>query len=132
MSGAFLDSNVIVYAFSDDPKAERARALLGAATAIGVQTLNEFTNVSRRKLGRTWADIRADLEKLYLLFPLPVALNFRLHQDAVQLAERYQFQWWDAMMIAAALASGSDVLWSEDMHNDLIVDKRLKIVNPFE
>ena len=131
MSSAFLDSNVVVYAFSEEAKAERARDLLHAGEAIGVQTLNEFANVSRRKLRRDWAWIRADTELVLQLFPDPVPLDLPLHREATRLSERYQFSVWDAMMVAAALRSGCDMLWSEDLHDGLVVEGRLQVVNPF-
>jgi predicted nucleic acid-binding protein len=48
--GEFLDSNVLVYAFTTDPRAARAQGLLARGCTISVQGLNEFTNVARRKL----------------------------------------------------------------------------------
>ena len=46
----FLDTNIIVYAFSsNDPRSEKAETLLTAGGIISVQVLNEFVNVSRRK-----------------------------------------------------------------------------------
>ena len=131
MSSAFLDSNVVVYAFSDDPKAERAQALLHSGKAIGVQTLNEFANVSRRKLRRDWVRIRSDTDQLLRLFPHPVPLDLPLHRQGTALSERYQFSVWDAMIVAAALRSGCEMLWSEDLHDGLVVDGRLQVVNPF-
>ena len=47
----FLDSNVLVYAFTTDKRAAAAQALLQDRPAISVQGLNEFANVARRKLG---------------------------------------------------------------------------------
>jgi len=45
----FLDTNIIVYAFSaDDPRNEKAYALLEAGGVISVQVLNELVNVWRR------------------------------------------------------------------------------------
>jgi predicted nucleic acid-binding protein len=50
----FLDTNIIVYAFSsNDPRNARAEALLEAGGVINVQVLNEFVNVSRRNQGRS-------------------------------------------------------------------------------
>ena len=57
MQGEFLDANVLVYAFTTDPRAAAAQALLGRGCVTGVQALNEFTNVARRKLGMTWAEV---------------------------------------------------------------------------
>lgn len=53
MAGEFLDSNVLVYAFTDDPRAAAAQALLARRCAISVQGLNELANVARRKLGHS-------------------------------------------------------------------------------
>jgi predicted nucleic acid-binding protein len=35
------------------------------------------------------------------------------------------------MIVAAALLAGCDVLYSEDMHDGLVIEERLRIVNPF-
>ena len=55
MSGKpFLDTNVLIYAFcEDDPRSEIARELLARGCVIGIQTLNEFVAVTRRKLRMT-------------------------------------------------------------------------------
>ena len=46
----FLDTNIVVYAFaSNDPRSEKADAILKAGGAISVQVLNEFVNVLHRK-----------------------------------------------------------------------------------
>ena len=58
MPGDFLDSNVLVYAFTEDPRTVTARALLARGCTISIQGLNEFSNVARRKLGKSWQDIR--------------------------------------------------------------------------
>ena len=35
------------------------------------------------------------------------------------------------MIVAAALIAGCTTLWSEDMQDGLLVEDRLRIVNPF-
>jgi predicted nucleic acid-binding protein len=60
----FLDSNILVYAFTTDPRAVRAQALLEGGCIIGVQGLNEFTNVAKRKLRMTWAEVRDALSAI--------------------------------------------------------------------
>jgi predicted nucleic acid-binding protein len=47
------------------------------------------------------------------------------------LAERYQFRVYDAMIVASALLADADTLCSEDMHDGLLVEGRLRIRNPF-
>ncbi len=59
---AFIDTNILIYAFAlDDPRSEKAEALLSAGGTISVQVLNEFVNVSRRKLRRDWNEIEEAL-----------------------------------------------------------------------
>ncbi|HEY8289932.1 MAG TPA: hypothetical protein VIG49_11730 [Acetobacteraceae bacterium] len=38
---------------------------------------------------------------------------------------------YDAMIAASALQAKSDTLWSEDMHEGLVIENRLRISNPF-
>lgn len=131
MAGEFLDSNVLVYAFTDDPRAEAAQQLLERRCSISVQGLNEFANVARRKLGKSWPEIRADVAAIRVLCPVVVAIDLDTHEAGLRLAERHDFAIFDALIIAAALKAGSHTLWSEDMQDGMLIDGRLRIANPF-
>jgi len=54
-----------------------------------------------------------------------------MHQRGLELAERYQFSVYDAMIAAAALQAGCTTLLSEDFQAGHLIDGRLRIVNPF-
>jgi predicted nucleic acid-binding protein len=55
---SFFDTNVLLYTFSADAaKAETAEALLARGGVVGVQVLNEFTSVARRKMNMAWSEI---------------------------------------------------------------------------
>jgi predicted nucleic acid-binding protein len=48
---AFFDTNVLIYCIAqDDPRGPRATELLAAGGVVGVQNLNEFVSVARRKM----------------------------------------------------------------------------------
>lgn len=47
------------------------------------------------------------------------------------LNERHELGVYDSLMIAAALAANSTILWSKDMQDDMIINGRLRIANPF-
>jgi len=129
---AFLDSNVVVYAFSDDRRNGVAEELLGRGCEISVQVLNEFANVARRKLGFSWPEISDAVEAITTLSRAVHPLDLTTHQEAVRLAERYGFGFYDALIVASALRADCAVLYSEDMQHGLIVDERLRIENPFQ
>ena len=124
--GEFLDSNVLVYAFTSDPRAHKAQELLARGCTAGVQGLNEFVNVARRNLGMTWVEVR---DALAAIRTLPIDID--THTDALQIAERYRLSIFDALMVTAALRVDCRILWSEDMHDGLIVEGRLRVANPF-
>jgi predicted nucleic acid-binding protein len=132
----FVDTNVLLYLLSTDAdKANRAEALLIDGFTVGVQVLNEFANVARRKLAMPWEEI-ADVLGLIRQRCVVHSLTVEVHDKAIELAGRYKLQWFDALIVAAALNAGCNWLWSEDMHNGLeVVDATTKlsltIANPF-
>jgi predicted nucleic acid-binding protein len=127
----FLDTNVLLYAFTSDPRAEKAQELLAHGCSAGVQGLNEFANVARRKLGMTWVEVREALAAIRTLCRTILPIDLNTHIDALRIAQRYGFSIFDALMVAAALRADCRILWSEDMHHGVIVDGRLRIANPF-
>jgi predicted nucleic acid-binding protein len=131
MPREFLDSNVLVYAFTSDPRATRAQELLERGCILGVQGLNEFTNVARRRLGMTWGEVREALAAIRIICRTILPINIDTHTGALRIAERYGYGIFDALMIASALSANCGVLWSEDMQDGIIVDRRLRIANPF-
>ncbi|MGK7893624.1 MAG: PIN domain-containing protein [Xenococcus sp. (in: cyanobacteria)] len=50
---------------------------------------------------------------------------------ACQLRTEYKFSYWDSLIIATALSSNAKVIYSEDMQHNLLIEKQLKIINPF-
>ena len=131
MPGEFLDSNVLVYAFTTDPRAARAQELLERGCIVGVQELNEFTNVARRRLGLTWGEVREALAAIRIICRTILPINIDTHTGALRIAERYGYGIFDALMIASALRADCGTLWSEDMQDGIVVDRRLRIANPF-
>ena len=50
---------------------------------------------------------------------------------ALDILERYGFFWYDSLIVATALESGCDTLYSEDMQNGQLIEGRLRSINPF-
>jgi predicted nucleic acid-binding protein len=131
MPDEFLDSNVLVYAFTTDARAPIAQDLLARGCSLNVQILNEFANVARRKLGMSWTQLRDALADIRTFCPAVHSLTIDIHSDALRLAQRHGFSIFDALVVAAALRAGCSTLWSEDMQHGLMVDRRLRLLNPF-
>ena len=131
MAGEFLDSNILVYAITTDPRAAAAQVLLERGGVVSVQGLNEFTNVARRKLGMTWEEVRDSLAAIRTLVGTVLSIDIDTHAEGLRIAERHGYGIFDALMIASALRADCGTLWSEDMQDGIVIDGRLRIANPF-
>ena len=130
MNKPFIDSNVVLYLLSPDAaKADAAEVLIEAGGYISVQVLNEVTSVCLRKLKMPWSEVDAVLQAVKaacVVLPLTV----ETHEKAVQISKRFHLSFYDANIVASALASGASFLLSEDMQDGLLIDG-LQIQNPF-
>lgn len=129
----FFDTNVLLYLLSaETAKADLVEEMLAAGGTISVQVLNEFTSVAQRKLGMKVADVREALEPISATCQV-LPLTTQILQRGLQVAERYQFSFYDALIVGVgvALESGCTVLYSEDMQDGQLIDDTLTIKNPF-
>jgi predicted nucleic acid-binding protein len=132
MSGrSFFDTTILIYAISSEqPRAAMAEKLLADGGWISVQVLNEFAAVARRKLDMSWEETREALLAIRALCETPTPLSIETHQAALEIAARYGYQIYDALILAAALESHCDILYTEDMQNGQSIGP-LIIRNPF-
>ena len=127
----FFDTNVLLYLLSADAlKADRAESLLADGGTVSVQVLNEFAAVALRKLAMTVTELREILVPVRSVCRVePVTED--THDRALALAERYGFSFYDALLISAALRAGCARLYSEDLQHGQVIDRQLRIINPF-
>lgn len=129
---AFFDTNVFVYAIiQDDPRSDHAEELIAQGGTVSVQVLSEFAAVARRKTKMPWVEIRRALDGIKALCPDPLPITLDTHQEALAIAERYGYRIYDALIIASALEAKCTILYSEDMQDGQVIEKRLTIRNPF-
>lgn len=137
MSGnQYFDPNIAVYAYdnSDPAKQTVARSLLlkAAVTATGVlstQVLGEFFHVTVvRKPLLTVSEARIALRALSKLRVATITPD--LVERAVDLHERFQLRYWDALIIATANKEGCEEVLSEDMNHGQDYNG-VRVTNPF-
>jgi predicted nucleic acid-binding protein len=71
------------------------------------------------------------IESFYAKY-LVVELNKPLLLKASALRAQCAFSCWDSTIVASALYSDAAVLYSEDMQDGLVVENRVRIINPFK
>jgi predicted nucleic acid-binding protein len=132
-----VDTSILVYARDAGEPAKQPRAseilrLLWETRAgrVSTQVLQEYYVTVTRKLrpGLPVADARADVTALEAWRPhAPGTATFR---RAWEVEDRYGFSWWDSLVIASALDTGSGILISEDLQHGQTISG-LRILNPF-
>jgi predicted nucleic acid-binding protein len=133
---SFVDTNVWLYALitgQDATKAQRARVLLQQSPniAISTQVINEVcVNLIKRE-HFTPAQTRDVINDFYATYTV-IELDQIALVTATTLRERYTLSYWDSLIVACALVSGASILHTEDMHDGLVVDQQVTIINPFK
>lgn len=137
MSPAFVDTNVLLYAYdtSAGERHERARDLVARLGRerqgiLSIQVLQEFyiNAVGKIAVPITPAIAR---DRVRALSRWPVHSPHA--QDVVaaaDIAEENTLSFWDAMIIRSAEEMGCPILWSEDLNPGQRV-RGVEIANPF-
>jgi predicted nucleic acid-binding protein len=127
-----IDTNVLVYIIDagQSKKHEIAKLILVESPVISTQVVSEFLNVARRKINKPKHEI---LKKCmdWLSFGEIICVNFKIITKSAELIEKYDFQLFDAIIIASALEARCKILYSEDFQHKQIVEDQLTIINPF-
>jgi predicted nucleic acid-binding protein len=128
----FFDANIFVYTVvQDDPRSQKAEDLIAEGGTVSVQVLNEFADVVRRKAKMPWDEVRFAVENIKALCPNPLPVTLDTHREALAIAERYGYRIYDALIVASALEGRCTILYSEDMRDGQVIERRLTIRNPF-
>ena len=130
----FFDSNVVIYAYynKEERKQQISRQLMAESNAvISTQVLQEISNSLKRKFKMEYSAIKALLTEC-IKNCREVHINTRQTIfKACDIAERYQFSFYDSLIISAALESGCKVLYSEDLQHRQAIENTLTIINPY-
>jgi len=133
----FFDTNVLVYAVdAGDPARQEiaidrfARAVKDDTVMLSTQVLQEFYNITTRKLKPPLSAREAAGQLSQLCAFEVVGSTADSVLAATDLAQKHRLQWWDALILEAAIRGNADVLVSQDgQHGQRF--GRLVIENPF-
>jgi len=129
----FLDTNVLVYAFSgqDASKREIARALAESDGAwVSTQVLSELASVLTRRFRVPAPEARERVAGIAAGCEVMV-VSPSIVLDAFRVMERWGYGFFDSQIVTTALACGASILYSEDLHDGQTVDESLAIRSPF-
>lgn len=134
----FWDSNLWIYFFTvssnanEINKSNTVKSMLMQPSILysSAQVFNEVANVLQKKFKFSETDTLLILQQINTLttcIPLTTTLSFK----ALDLKARYQLSWFDSLIVAAALEAKCNLLYTEDLHDGLVIEQTLTIKNPF-
>jgi predicted nucleic acid-binding protein len=130
----FLDTNIWIYLYSQDiDKKNKAETLISNEfdnIILSTQILNEIYNVLSKKIKISHPQIKEII--------METIANFEVSDigaldvvKAMDIKDKYNFSYWDSLVIVSALENGCTILYSEDMQNKQLIESVLRIENPF-
>lgn len=133
----FLDTNVVIYAFHSDSTEKRNTAigLLKKAETDGgcmsFQVIREFVNAATRKFRPVPPVDEIRLLVRDILLPLcRITPNPTFYLDALETHQATRFSWYDSLILQAAVDSGCETLFSEDLQDGFRF-RGVTVTNPF-
>ncbi|MBI5236094.1 MAG: PIN domain-containing protein [Deltaproteobacteria bacterium] len=129
----FIDTNLWIYLYSDKDKGDKVRRLIDESyeeIVISTQVIGEIFSVLTKKRftdKKKAKEIAVDLIENFKV----VSINETITTKAIDVCCRYDYSYWDSLIVATALENDCSTLFSEDLQDNQIIDGKLKIVNPF-
>lgn len=129
---AFIDTNVLIYLYSEDELKQRiAYSYLNQyVCGISTQVATEFCGVCTRKLKFSPAQARDALQTILSRYCALYDCDVHTIDAALSVQETYGYSFYDSLVIASAIESGSRYLFTEDMCNGQIISG-VRILNIF-
>ena len=137
MAGLFFDTNILLYAARhkltgiDAAKRGIAEELVASHDfKVSGQVLAEFyANAIKQGPHQLTTDEATDWIERLAIQPC-IAIDAHLVRAGIALAERYQINYWDGAIVAAAEHGDADLLYTEDL-NDGQRYGGVTAINPF-
>jgi len=130
----FVDTNVFIYLQSttDSEKRIMSQIVIDTFNCVGsTHVLNEISNVLSRKAKFSFTQIGEIVDGIVQSCEI-VIVNYGTVRKAHEIAQKYQFGYYDSLIISSALESNCKFLFSEDLTDGQIIEKVLTVVNIFK
>ena len=132
----FVDTNVLIYAALQESestlKRQQARELLRSPDlGLSVQVLQEFYYRATHPAGKGRIPHEHAMAFLRPFWHRPVqSMTPSVFEQAATISQRYQINYWDGAILAAARSLGCDAVYTEDLSAGQDYDG-LRVINPF-
>lgn len=132
----FVDTNIFIYLKLKDKKTEDKKSIcsdlfrkIKDRIIVSTQVINEFYSVMLRN-GVTDSKIQEMVRGIFEISTVSL-LTLDTIKKSWKIKERYGTSIWDSLIIASAVENNCKILYTEDMHHKQLIEKKLRIINPF-
>jgi len=128
----FIDSNLFLYAFSDKDygKQKVAKSIVLNPSVVSVQVVNEVSKNLLYKFNFNEIEIVKFVNSLYQKH-IVAELTPTIFIHASDIRKKYNFSYYDSIIVTTALENECNILYSEDMQHNQTINAKLTIINPF-
>jgi predicted nucleic acid-binding protein len=131
----FIDTNLWIYLYDlrDEFKRKSIEKIINdnfENILISTQVLNEIYNTLSKKIKIDHHTIKEIIFETIINFEVS-NLSVVTVLQAIELKAKYQFSYWDSLIVSSALENNCTLLYSEDLQNNQIIENKLRIINPF-
>ena len=130
----FLDTNIIIYMYSEDDEDKRDIAyqfVNNTNCVTSIQVMNEVSNVLIKKYALGKSEISKYLDEIEAISEEVLLIQRKTINQALDIKEKYGYSFYDCIMLASAIEASCSIILTEDMNDGQVIDGTLKIVNPF-
>jgi len=130
-----VDSNIWVYLYStNEIRSLKAKKLIEenfSSILLTSQILGEIYNVLVKKGFKTKSQAFEIIEELISSFTV-LEVDVLKVLKAIEINNRYDYSYWDSLIISSALLGECETVYSEDMQDGQIIENTLRLVNPLK
>ena len=134
----FIDTNLFIYQIETEDVAKAAsvqrqvrKGIEAGNACISFQVVQECLNTIVRKAEISLTEKQAEQYLIDSLSPLlRIYPTVSFYRHGLEIQNRYQFSFYDSLIVAAALEAGCKTLYSEDLQHGQKIEQ-LTIQNPF-
>ena len=129
----FIDTNILIYAYShtEIEKKERITLLLKRESLfMSTQVVNEFVWIMSRKFNVDMGYLKTISNNLFDIYEVSLITKSTIDK-AIDISLKLKFSHWDSLIVASAIESNCDLLYTEDLQHGQVIEDRLTALNPF-
>ena len=97
---------------------------------MSTQVVNEFVWIMSRKFNVDMGYLKTISNNLFDIYEVSLITKSTIDK-AIDISLKLKFSHWDSLIVASAIESNCDLLYTEDLQHGQVIEDRLTALNPF-